>query len=82
MDSHSYVLPPVAVRVRDGVVQLITEPFEELMFTTGKVMFSVMLLLDVLVQPFAPVTVTVYVPGVVTLSAALTPKLVVPLLQE
>ena len=51
--------PPVAVRVIEGIVQLITEPFDELMFTTGKVIFSVMLTLVVLVQPFAPVAVTV-----------------------
>jgi hypothetical protein len=47
------------VRVIDVIVQLITEPFEELIFTTGKVMFSVMLMLEVLVQPFAPVAVMV-----------------------
>ena len=45
----------------------------------GDVMFCVMVMLDVAVQPFAPVTVTVYVPGAVMLAFADVPKL---LLQE
>jgi hypothetical protein len=41
-----------------------------------------MVVTAVAVHPFVPVTVTVYVPGVVTTSAALVPTTVVPLDHE
>jgi uncharacterized protein (DUF983 family) len=41
----------------------------------GTVIFCVTIMLEVDVQPFAPVTVTVYVPGVVMLADADEPKL-------
>jgi hypothetical protein len=48
------------------------------MFAGGGVLFCVIVMLAVEEQPFAPVTVTVYVPGIVTLNVALFPTLVVP----
>jgi hypothetical protein len=45
----------------------------------GAVLFCVVVMLDVAVQPFAPVTVTVYVPAAVMLAFADVPK---PLLHE
>ena len=50
---------PTKFNLPPQVEQLITDPFDELIFTTGKVMFSVILMLDVLVQPLAPVAVMV-----------------------
>ena len=41
----------------------------------GAVLFSSTVMLDVAVQPFAPVTVTVYIPAEVIVAAALLPKL-------
>ena len=40
----------------------------------GAVMFCVMVMLAVLVQPLADVTVTVYVPGALIVAAALFPR--------
>jgi hypothetical protein len=53
-----------------------------LMPAVGTVVFCVMVCDAVAVQPFAPVTVTVYVPGVVTASVAFVPTTVVPFDQE
>ena len=49
---------------------------------TGAVMSCVIVIDSVSVHPLAAVTVTVYVPGAVTLNVADVPTVVAPLLQE
>jgi hypothetical protein len=44
----------------------------------GTTVFCVIVVEEVAVHPFVPVTVTVYVPGVVTASVAFVPTIVVP----
>ena len=56
---HSYAVPPLAVKVVDGVVQFSESPLLVLMLAVGAVMFCVMMILSVSVQPLAEVTVTV-----------------------
>ena len=48
------------------------------MVAVGAAISCVMMLFAVAVQPFAPVTVTVYVPGELTASVAAVPTTVVP----
>jgi hypothetical protein len=48
----------------------------------GAVMFCVIVAAAVVLHPFAPVTVTVYVPGLVTFKVAADPRMVVPFDQE
>jgi hypothetical protein len=48
----------------------------------GVVVFCVMICEAEVLQPFGLVTVTMYVPGVETVSTALVPTMLVPLLQE
>ena len=50
--------------------------------TLGRLMFCVMICEAVATHPLAEVTVTVYVPGVVTFSVAVVPTTAVPLDQE
>jgi hypothetical protein len=52
------------------------------MFAFGALIFCVMVLIAVEVHPLAPVTVTVYVPGVFTDTEALVPMIAVPFDQE
>ena len=56
---HSYAVPPLAVKVVDGVVQFSASPLLVLMLADGAVMFCVMMILSVSVHPLAAVTVTV-----------------------
>ena len=71
-----YVPPPLAVNIVLGVAQVKAKL--PVMPTTGGALFKVVTALDVAVQPFAPVTVTVNVPAVVIEFDAAT---VEPLLQ-
>ncbi len=65
------------------VVQLSVVVFVVLlMVTVGATIFWVIVLFAVAVQPFAPVTVTVYTPGLVTFNVADVPRIVVPLDHE
>jgi hypothetical protein len=48
----------------------------------GAVIFCVMTTEEVVAHPFAPVTVTVYVPGLVTFNVADVQRMVVPLDHE
>ena len=57
------------------MVQLNAKPLLLLIEAPGEAMSCVMLIDAVDVQPLAPVTVTVYVPGVVIDAVALLPKL-------
>ena len=59
----------------DGIVQLNAKPLLLLIDAPGEAMFCVIDIDDLDVQPLAPVTVTVYVPGVVIDAVALLPKL-------
>jgi hypothetical protein len=52
------------------------------MVTVGATIFWVIVLFAVAVQPFAPVTVTVYTPGLVIFNVADVPRIVVPLDHE
>jgi hypothetical protein len=56
---HSYAVPPPAVKVVDGVVQLSASPLLVLMLADGAVMFCVIAIDSESVQPLAAVTVTV-----------------------
>jgi hypothetical protein len=68
-------VPPVAVTLILGVVQVTTVVPELLVIpAVGGVLFNVVVIDDVAVHPFAPVTVTVNVPAVVILAAAALPK--------
>jgi hypothetical protein len=61
--------------VVDGIEQLNAKPLLLLIDAPGVAISCVMLIDAVDVQPFAPVTVTVYVPGVAIEADALLPKL-------
>ena len=52
-------MPPLAVKVVDGVVQLSASPLLVVMLADGAVMFCVITIDSVSVQPLAAVTVTV-----------------------
>jgi hypothetical protein len=54
----------------------------ELIPAVGMVMFWVIIQDALAIQPFVPVTVTVYVPGDVTTNVAAVPTTAVPLDQE
>jgi hypothetical protein len=70
--DHWYVPPPLAVLVTLVVVQLkLSEP---VILAVGGVVLCVTIVVAVAVQPFEPVTVTVYVPGEVIVAVALVPK--------
>ena len=72
---QEYEVPPVAVRLIEVVVQLSTVvPVLFVIPAVGGVLLWVMVMEAVAVQPLAPVTVTVYVFGAVTLAAALVPE--------
>ena len=68
-----YVPPPLAVSVIDVVVQ-VRSVVGDVIDAVGTVVFWLMVILSVSVQPLAAVTVTVYVPGAVTVAVALVPK--------
>jgi len=71
--DHAYPVPPDAVTVIVGVVQVIivVAPTVLLVMTgVGGVVFCVTVMLDVAVQPLAAVTVTTKVPAAVKLFAA------------
>src|SRR5450759_2034325 len=76
--DHEYVPPPLAVSVVLGVVQFNARPLLLLIATVGKVLSNVVVALAVAVHPMAPVTVTVKVPAVLTISAADVPTTVLP----
>jgi hypothetical protein len=75
---QEYVPPPVAVKVIEVVVHVRTVVTGDVIAAIGAVISWVIVIDSVSVQPFADVTVTVYVPVAVILVAAV----VVPLLQE
>jgi hypothetical protein len=62
-------VPPLAVKVVDGVAQFRASPFLLLIEAVGAVLSSVVVALVIAVHPLLPVTVTVKVPAVVTLMA-------------
>ena len=64
---------PFAVKEILVVVQVSTVEFGAVIVNAGAVLFCVIVCVAVAVQPFAAVTVTVYAPGVVTLSVELVP---------
>ena len=79
--SQEYVIPsplkyvPVAVTLIDVLVQVNSvDPVLFVIPAIGAFIFCVMVILDVDVQPLAPVTVTVYVPGAVILADAEVPN--------
>jgi hypothetical protein len=53
------VVPPVAVRVIEDTKQVKVDPFEELIETTGAVVFSVITTVLVALHPLAAVAVRV-----------------------
>ena len=67
---HKYVPPPLAVSVVLGTAQVSAKPLSLEMDAFGVVLSNVVVTLAVAVQPFAPVTVTVHVPAVVTVMDA------------
>ncbi len=73
--SQLYAWPPVAVTLIEDNAQVKTvEPELFVMPAVGAVISCVIVMLEVAVQPFDPVTVTVYVPGAVIDAAALLPN--------
>ena len=64
------------------VVQVKTEVVGAVMAAAGTAVLCVMICEAVAVHPLAAVTVTVYVPGVVTASVAFVPTTAVPFDQE
>ena len=72
--DHANVPLPLAVSVVDGIEQLNAKPLLFAIEAPGAAISCVMLIDDVDVQPLAPVTVTVYVPGAVIEAAALLPS--------
>src|SRR5574344_2126398 len=69
--DQEYVPPPVAVTEIDNVVQVkIVVPVLLVLPAVGGVIFCVIVIASVSVQPLAAVTVTVYVPGALKLFAA------------
>jgi hypothetical protein len=77
------MLAPFAVNISEVVEQFnMLEPALFVILIVGAVMSWVIEVLTIAVQPFAPVTVTVYTPELVTFIEALAPRLVVPVLQE
>ena len=79
---QEYVPPPVAVKPILVVVHERTVVVGAVIAATGAVLFCVIEIDSVSVQPFAEVIVTVYVAGELTLNVAFVPTTVVPLLQE
>jgi hypothetical protein len=76
-------MPPDAVKESALLVQESMVVFGlETTATFGVLVFCVMVVEDVVLQPLEPVTVTVYVPSDVTLSVAFDPTILFPLLQE
>ena len=67
---HKYVPPPVAVSAIDVVAQVRTVVAGAVIPAVGTAVLCVMVIDSVSVQPLAEVTVTVYVPGVVTFNVA------------
>jgi hypothetical protein len=61
---HTYVPPPLAVKVMLDVVQSKTE-VDDVIVAVGKVVLEVIVVLAVAVQPLLAVTTTEYVPAVV-----------------
>ena len=77
--SYQYKVPPAtgfAVNVTDPVPHLLAPVT---VGATGGVVFCVIVLLAVAVQPFALVTTTLYVPGTLTLNVDTFPGFVTPL---
>ena len=73
---HEYDTPPVAVTLIEVLEQFNNvAPVLFVMPAVGAVIFCVVVMLDVAVQPLAPVTVTVLIPGAVMLAFADEPKL-------
>ena len=77
-----YETPPVAVIGIEVVVQLRSVVAGILIAAIGAIMFWLIVCVAVAVHPFAPVTVTVYVPGTDTGRVEFDPTTVVPLDQE
>ena len=62
-------MPPLAVKVVDGVAQLSASPLLLVMLAVGAVLLSVVVADVVAVHPLLPVTVTVNVAAVLTVMA-------------
>ena len=78
-----YDKPPVALRLMEVVLQVnIVVPVRLVMAAVGGVVFCVIIVFAVAVQPFVPVTVTVYVPGEEIVKLEFVPTTLVPLLHE
>ena len=73
--DHAKLPFPLAVSVVDGIEQLNAKPLLLLIDAPGATISCVMVMLEVDVQPLAPITVTVYVPGAVIEADALLPRL-------
>jgi hypothetical protein len=73
---------PFAVNERLVVVHVSTLVIGGVIDNVGAVLFCVIICDAVAVHPFAAVTVTVYVPGVVTFNVAFVPTIAVPFDQE
>ena len=61
---------PLAVNVVFGTMQLNARPLSVVIVAPGTVLFNVVVALAVLVHPLVPVTVTLNVPAVLTVIAA------------
>ena len=70
--DHEQVLPPSAILVTLVVVQV--KFVEPEILALGGVVLCVTPVVAVAVQPFEPVTVTVYVPGEVIVAVAFVPN--------
>jgi hypothetical protein len=73
---------PFAVKEILVVVHVSTVEIGAVIVNAGAVLFCVIVCEAVAVQPFAAITVTVYVPAMVAFNAALVPTTAVPLDQE
>jgi hypothetical protein len=80
--DQEYEVPPDAVKEMEVVAHVNTEVLGGLITAVGTTMFCVMICTSESVQPFAAVTVTVYVPGAVTANVAAVPTTAVPFDQE
>lgn len=78
---QEYVPPPLAVKVIEVLIQF-NKVIGEIIVGLGGVKFCVIDWIAVEVHPFALVTVTVYVPGVLTESVAFVPTNIEPLDHE
>lgn len=76
-------MPPVAVSEIALLVQdnIVVFGFA-VMAAVGEIIFCVIVVVAVVLHPLEPVTVTVYVPGLVTFNVEDVPRMVAPLDQE